>query len=396
MSSFAYLIVGGGMAADAAIAGIREVDAQGPIGLIGDEAHPPYNRPPLSKGLWKDKPLHSIWRREGNDEAILHLGRRAVGVDLAQKQVVDDRGAVYSFKKLLLATGGRPRRLTEENEQVVHYRTLDDYLRLQRLTEGHQRFAVVGAGFIGAEIAAALASIGKHVVMIFPDAAINGRMFPAELAGFLNDYYRQRGVELLPQHRVLKLEKHPGHVSLTLRGPSGGEANVAAEAVVVGVGIEPDVQLAQAAGLAVDDGIRVDPTLATNHPDVFAAGDVASFYQPALGRYLRVEHEDNANNMGHAAGRAMAGASVEYHHLPFFYSDLFDLGYEAVGDVDCRLAMVADWKEPNRQGVVYYLHEGRVRGVLLWNVWEKVEEARALIAQGGPLKPDDLKGRIAS
>jgi NADPH-dependent 2,4-dienoyl-CoA reductase/sulfur reductase-like enzyme len=170
---------------------------------------------------------------------------------------------------------------------------------------------------------------------------------------------------------------------------------VAADGVVAGIGIDPQVTLARAAGLVVEDGIRVDRSLKTSSPDVFAAGDVASFYNPALGKWLRVEHEDNANTMGRMAGRAMAGAQVAYGHLPFFYSDLFDLGYEAVGEVDARLTTFSDWKEPFREGVIYYLRDQRVRGVLLWNVWGKVDAARQLISEPGPFGPEDLRGRIS-
>jgi 3-phenylpropionate/trans-cinnamate dioxygenase ferredoxin reductase subunit len=147
----------------------------------------------------------------------------------------------------------------------------------------------------------------------------------------------------------------------------------------------------------VDHGILVDESLRTSAPEVYAAGDVARFYNPDLDKYLRVEHEDNANTMGRAAGRAMAGASDPYHHLPFFYSDLFDLGYEAVGELDPSLELIADWQEePYRKGVVYYLREGRVRGVLLWNLWEQVDAARALIRQPGPFRAGDLMGRLAT
>ena len=127
---------------------------------------------------------------------------------------------------------------------------------------------------------------------------------------------------------------------------------------------------------------------------IYAAGDVANFHNPALDSRLRVEHEDNANTMGRVAGRAMGGEPEPYHHLPFFYSDLFELGYEAVGDTDPRLETFSDWKEPFREGVVYYLKNGRVRGVLLWNTWGQVDHARALIAETGPFRPGDLKGRL--
>ena len=155
--------------------------------------------------------------------------------------------------------------------------------------------------------------------------------------------------------------------------------------VIAGLGIVPSVELARQAGLTVSDGIEVDERLRTSQPEIYAAGDVAQFFNPALGKRMRVEHEDNANTMGKVAGQNMAGADLRYDHLPFFYSDLFDLGYEAVGDVDARHETVVDWKEEFREGVVYYLDGGRVRGVLLWNTWGQVDAARALIAAAWPV-----------
>jgi NADPH-dependent 2,4-dienoyl-CoA reductase/sulfur reductase-like enzyme len=169
---------------------------------------------------------------------------------------------------------------------------------------------------------------------------------------------------------------------------------IVVDGVVAGVGIEPNVELAQTVGLKVENGIVVDEFLRTSQSDIHAAGDVAVFFNPALGKRIRVEHEDNANSMGRLAGRNMAGKSEAYHHLPFFYSDMFDLGYEAVGELDTRLEIFADWKRLNEEGVIYYLQNGRVRGVLLWNVWDQVEAARQLIAEPGPFTVKDLEGRL--
>jgi 3-phenylpropionate/trans-cinnamate dioxygenase ferredoxin reductase subunit len=396
MPNYTYLIVGGGMTADAAVGGIREVDPSGPIGLLSAESHPPYNRPPLSKGLWKGKPLEKIWRHTDERPGVtLHLGRTARHLDLQNKRVTDEQGSVYGYDKLLLATGGTPRRLPFGGEEIIYFRTLDDYQRLRDLTRLGRRFAVIGGGFIGSEVAAALAMNGKEVVMAFPEDWIGHRMFPPDLAAFLNAYYRQKGVEIIPGSLVSGLQARGGRLDLKIQSAQGqGEREIEVDGVVAGIGIQPNVELAQAAGLEVEDGIRVDASLRTSHPDVYAAGDVANFANPALGRRLRVEHEDNANTMGRLAGQAMAGRAVSYDHLPFFYSDLFDLGYEAVGEVDSRLETVADWKEPHRKGVVYYLRDGRVRGVLLWNVWEQVDAARKLIAEPGPIHPEHLKGRL--
>jgi NADPH-dependent 2,4-dienoyl-CoA reductase/sulfur reductase-like enzyme len=231
--------------------------------------------------------------------------------------------------------------------------------------------------------------------MAFPEAGIGSRMFPHDLAQFLNNFYQQKGVEVLAGQLVNGLETRAGRPVLKTRNAQGqGEREVLADGVVAGIGIQPNVELAQAAGLEVENGIRVDASLRTSHPDIYAAGDVANFYNPALDRRLRVEHEDNANTMGQLVGQAMAVRTVTYDHLPFFYSDLFELGYEAVGEVDSRLETVADWKEPYREGVIYYLRDGRVRGVLLWNVWEQVDAARKLIAERGPFRPESVKGRL--
>jgi NADPH-dependent 2,4-dienoyl-CoA reductase/sulfur reductase-like enzyme len=395
MPNYKYLIVGGGMTAGAAIGGIREVDPDGSIGLVGAEAHPPYNRPPLSKALWKGKPLNSIWREFDDNGVTPHLGRQAQTLDPSAKRLTDDQGTVYAFEKLLLATGGTPRRLPFGGDDIIYFRTLDDYERLRALANQGQRFAIIGGGFIGSEIAAALTTNGKKVVMAFPGIGIGSRIFPADLPRFLNDFYRQKGVEVLAGETVTALEIRGGlPVLKTTNSQNRASREMEVDAVVAGIGIQPNVELAKAAGLQVDDGIRVDSGLRTSHPAIYAAGDVANFYNPALDRRLRVEHEDNANMMGKMAGQAMAGRTVSYDYLPSFYSDLFELGFEAVGEVDARLDTVADWKELNREGVVYYMRDGRVRGVLLWNVWDQVDSARKLIAEAGPFRAEDLRGRL--
>jgi NADPH-dependent 2,4-dienoyl-CoA reductase/sulfur reductase-like enzyme len=163
-----------------------------------------------------------------------------------------------------------------------------------------------------------------------------------------------------------------------------------ADAVVAGIGVSPDLALAESAGITVSDGIEVDEGFRTSAPEVWAAGDVARFPSAALGERMRVEHEDAALSMGRAAGLSMAGEAVRYTHLPFFYSDLFDLGYEAVGKLDARLETVASWKTEGREGVIYYLDGNRVRGVLLWGIFGQVDAARALIERGSPIPRDEL------
>ncbi len=393
MTHYTYLIIGGGMTAHAAIRGIREVDSDGSIALFSEESDPPYKRPPLTKKLWAGKRLETVWSKMDGLGVEMHLGRTINAVDPGNKSVTDTQGTEYTFDKLLLATGGTPRRLPFGGDDIIYYRTLQDYLRLRALTERGERFAVIGGGFIGSEVAAALAMNGKNVVMLLPEAGLGARLYPPDLVEFLTGFYREKGVEVLTGERAVGLEKRGDQ--LALKTESGKE--IVVDGVVAGIGIEPNVQLAREAGLEVangNGGITVDDLLRAGHPDIFAAGDAALFCDPLLGTIRRVEHEDNANTMGKAAGRNMAGANETYQHSPFFYSDLFELGYEAVGELDPRLETVADWKEPYREGVVYYLRDGRVRGVLLWNVWGQVEAARRLIAEPEPFRAEDLKGRL--
>ncbi len=395
MPSYKYLIVGGGMTAAAAIGGIREVDLTGSIGVITSEEHPPYNRPPLSKALWKGAPFDSIWRAAADDTLTYHEGRTARELDVHGKRVTDDQGTVYDFEKLLLATGCRTRTLPFGQDQIIYFRTVDDYQRLRSMSEHGDHFAVIGGGFIGSEIAAALAMNGKKVTLIFPDEFVGSRMYPAQLGMSLNALYRERGVEIIANAKVTGCESRAGKSVLTVHDDqTGTQREIVVDGVVAGVGVEPNVELAQAAGLTVDKGIRVDASLRTSNPDIYAAGDVASILNPALNEWRRVEHEDNANTMGAHAGIAMAGRTVSYDHLPFFYSDIFEMGYEAVGEVDSRLDMITDWKTPFSEGVIYYLKEGEVRGVLAWNLYGLMDGARRLVGSSTQIRSSDREGRL--
>lgn len=247
-----------------------------------------------------------------------------------------------------------------------------------------------GGGFIGSEIAAALAMNNKRVTMIFPETGIGARVYPPSLVEFLNSYYREKGVTLITGETIRSVQ--PAGAKTAVTTSNGTE--IQADGVVAGLGILPNAELAFEAGLSVDNGIVVDGQLRTSNPDIYAAGDVANFYNVLLAERTRVEHEDNASVMGEMAGRNMAGQSDEYRHLPFFYSDLFDLGYEAVGKLDASLDIIEDWKEPFRKGVVYYLRDGQVRGVLLWNTWGQVSAATDLIAEKATHSRETLTGRI--
>lgn len=390
MKHYKYLIIGGGLAGDAATRGIRELDADGSIGLISTEPDPPYMRPNLSKGLWKGRPIEKIWRKT-EERAELNLGRKVTSLDPKKKSLRDDKGDEYTYDKLLLATGGSPTHLPFGSGDIIYFRDFQDYQHLRKMADEKEHFVVIGGSFIGSEIAAALTLVGKKVKMVFPGDAITGSIFPSDLAHFLNDYYRQKGVDVINNDSVASVQKEENR--LTVRTKSG--RLIQTDGIVAGVGIQPNLDLAKEAGLKVDDGIIVNERLETSLPDIYAAGDAANFFHSALEKRTRVEHEDNAVHMGKLAGQNMAGASETYTHTPMFYSDLFDLGYEAVGKMSSKMETVADWQEePFKKGVVYYLDDGRVRGVLLWNVWKQVDNARTLMMEKGPFKAEDLMGRI--
>jgi NADPH-dependent 2,4-dienoyl-CoA reductase/sulfur reductase-like enzyme len=253
-----------------------------------------------------------------------------------------------------------------------------------------RKAVVLGGGFIGSEIAAALNVNQVDVTLVFPAAHLCAHVFPEDLGEAIDAYYAERGVKVVPKDKAAAIER----VGTGFRVRTASGLALDADVVVAGIGIRPASDLADASGLKTSNGISVDGRLRTSAPDVYAAGDVASFPYAALGTETRVEHWDNALNQGLCAGRNMAGARDPYTHMPYFFSDLFEFGYEAVGEVTPKLETFADWRETHRTGVIYYLKEGRVRGAMLCNVWDKLDAARELIRKGEQHQPDGLRGAI--
>jgi len=390
MAHYNHIIIGAGMTGDSAVKGIRSIDKKASIAVIGSEKNKPYDRPPLTKKLWKGDHLESIWRKTLEENLHFYLGRNVTAIDAKMKHVTIDGKEEVTYDKLLLATGGTVRKLEFKAEGIIYYRTVEDYLKLCDLTNSKNNFLIVGGGFIGSELAAALSIHKKKVTMIFPEGSIGEKNYPKGLSNFITEYYKKKGVTLLSSDAVQDIAGSTDN--FLVKTKSGKELHF--DSVIAGIGITPNTKLAESIGLSIDNGIHVDEYCMTSDPNIFAAGDVANFYNPALGKRIRIEHEDNANKMGECAGRNMAGEEVKYDYLPNFYSDLFDLGYEAIGEMDSRHEMVEDWKEENKEGIIYYLDSGRIRGVLLWNVWEQIPNARALIGAPGPFTIDNLKGLI--
>lgn len=386
-----YLIIGGGMTADAAIRGIREHDLEGKITLVSKEDVPPYDRPPLSKGLWtKKKKVDQIWRGTEKFNIDFHLGREILTLDPVQNACTDDDDSTYHYEKLLLATGGSPIQLKEDTGEVIYFRTYADYERLRKLANERQSFVIIGGGYIGSEVAAALNMEGKQVTMIFPEDGICARLLPSAMSLQVNEMYENKGVRVHPGHMVSSVVKKGNQ--MVVETESG--LTIEADAVVAGLGIRPNTRLAESAGIKTEGGILVDSSLKTSQPNIYAAGDVIRYFNPALNRAIRTEHEENANLSGLMAGAAMTGQTVAYTHLPFAYSDLFELGFEMIGIIDPRLALVGDWQDPYRTGVVYYYEGSRIVGVLLVNLWGRIDKARALIESKNQPPPQDIRGYI--
>ncbi|HUI46944.1 MAG TPA: FAD-dependent oxidoreductase [Nitrospirota bacterium] len=397
-AAYTYIIIGSGLAGVSAMDGIRERDNKGGILLIGAEKHLPYDRPPLSKKLWfGKKKVEEIFLHDQSyydrKDVTLASGVSVTSIDAKQKSITTNKGNTYYYQKLLLATGGVPRTMNlpgGDLEGIFYFRTLDDYLRLRQESSEGKTAVVVGGGFIGSELAAALTINRVKVTMIYPEPVLVSRVFPGYLGKAIRDDYLNRGVTLLAGEKPASFSKK-GNEFIT-RTESGKE--ITSDMVVVGIGIVLSLDLPRKAGLQTANGIIVDEYLQTSLPDIYAAGDNAFFPYRALGKQMRVEHWDNALNQGKWAGRNMAGAGMPYTYMPYFFSDLFDFGYEAVGEVDSQLETFADWQKENEKGVIYYLRDGKVRGAIMCNVWDKVDAARTLIQADQRVTKKSLRGMI--
>lgn len=388
-----YVIVGGGMTADSAARGIRESDPQAKIKIIGSELDPPYERPPLTKGLWTGKSIDDIWRNTEETGVELLLGRTIERVVPDKQVVVDDQRTEHPYGKLLLATGASPRKLGFKSGRIVYYRTIADYRHIREQVLKGGRAIVIGGGFIGAEITAALTMNNIQVSMVFPERGINAGIFPKGLSDKITAYYRDKGVEIHSGVKPSEIEDEDGDFRAVLEDGEIIEADFA----IAGIGVEPNTKLASDAGLDVDDGILVDSQCRTSNPDIFAAGDCARFHSSLLAADMRVEHEDNANTMGKAAGRCMAGEEMGYDYLPMFYSDLFDLGYEAIGNTDSALETIEFWKDDDYgKGIVFYADGQDLCGAVFWNVWDMVDKFKELLKESQSADRGRLKDWVAA
>ena len=396
----AYVIVGGGLAAAKAVEGIRESDSDGTIVLVTQEDRLPYERPPLSKGALKgDDPYDSAYTHDAqwyaDHDVELRLGTAATSLDVGAHTVTLDGGQVLGYERLLLATGSRPRTLDvpgADLDGVLYLREMPDSVALQkRLTKG-ARIVIVGAGWIGLEVASAAIQAGAHVTVVEPQSAPLLAVMGEQVGGWFASLHRGHGVEFRFGDGVARIEGD-GTVSAVIT--TSGDT-IPADAVVVGVGITPDTRLAEGTDITVDNGIVTDPALRTSAEGVWAAGDVANWRSTTLDTNVRVEHWANANDGGLAAGRSMAGQDVTYDPIPFFFSDQYDIGLEYAGHVprDSGAEVVlrgdpsgnefmAFWVVPEGAGV-------RVLAGMHVNVWDTIDAVQSLVRERTVVERDRL------
>jgi 3-phenylpropionate/trans-cinnamate dioxygenase ferredoxin reductase component len=403
------VVVGGGLAGAKAVETLRAEGYVGGVTVVAREEHLPYERPPLSKEYLRGEasrdavfPLDAAWYPEHDVELL--TGTTATGIDVAESTVTLDDGRVLAYEKLLLAPGSKPRTLPvpgADLEGVRYLRTLDDSDRLaasfaSAAQEGTGRLAIVGDGWIGLEVAAAARSAGLEVSVVGRGAHPLERVLGPEMGELYGQLHAEHGVHL---HRRAQATAITGDGRATGVALADG-THVEADLVLVAVGAAPDVGLAEAAGLAADSatgGVVASATLQTTDPDVFVAGDVASVPYPRYGRAIRVEHWATALTQGPHAARSMLGATDPYPELPYFFSDQYDVGMEYLGYVagpDAYDEVVVSGSVPDRELVAFWLRSGRVEAGMAVNVWERVEDVKALIHRDGPVDRAELEGFV--
>jgi NADPH-dependent 2,4-dienoyl-CoA reductase/sulfur reductase-like enzyme len=393
-----FVVVGAGLAGASAVRELREGGFLGRIRLIGAEAHRPYIRPPLSKDyLSGSADRESVfvdpeaWYVENSIELL--QSTTVTAVHPVEHLLHVDNAAPIGYDRLLLATGSAPRRLTIPNADLggVHYlRTLDDSETLHALlAEGGRRLVLIGSGWIGMEVAATARTLGNEVTILERNPIPLANALGDELGAMFADLHTENGVDLRPSVVVESITGTDGRATGVVL--VGGEV-IPADLVLVAVGAIPNIGLADAAGLAVEDGVLVDASLKTSGPDIYAAGDVANAYHPVAGMRLRSEHWANALNGGKAAARSMLGEEVSYDDIPYFYTDQFDLGmeYSGFGPQTQGAGVVYRGNRAGREFIAFWLSEGRVVAGMNVNVWDVNDAVQGIIRRANLVDPARL------
>ncbi|MGK5088512.1 FAD-dependent oxidoreductase [Bdellovibrionota bacterium FG-2] len=399
---YKYIVIGAGLAGASAIEGIREVDPDGSILLLGSEKHPPYHRPPLSKQLWPNRsPNKSNEKSKLADIFIFNkdyflknkihwkFGTRALSIDREKKSLTDNFSTTYHYHKLLLTTGGEPRVLDVPGgnlSSLCYFRTLDDFTHLFKEAQHGKNVLVVGGGLLGCELAEALTNNGLEVTMLFPESTLCAKVFPEDLGRSLLQRFREHGIHICTEDRAISFEKKKDNHILTR---TFSDRELLSDLVVVSAGISPEDALGKTAGLLATHGYDVNESGQTSDPDIYAAGDCCNFPCAALNECLRFEHWEHAKNQGKLIGRNAAMPAPEimapvadsqaYTTLPSFSTTLCGVHFECIGDLETHLVTTAEWDVEYERGILYYLGDGKIRGVITCNIANKMNWARELI-----------------
>ena len=394
MTDRTLVIVGASVAGAKAAEAARATDFDGRVVLVGNEHEPPYERPPLSKTVLRGEAAPETTRVHDEDFYVandieLLTGRTVEALEVDTGRVRLDGNEQVPFSALVLATGAAPRRLDVPGVDLagVHYlRSIGDSRRLGDAVRGGGRVAVVGAGWIGSEVAASARQMGAEVVLIDRAPVPLQRVLGHEVGEVFRGLHADNGVQLRSETGVVEL-RGAGRVEQVVLSDGRTEA---ADVVVIGIGVIPRVGLAEAAGLKVDDGVVVDEHLRSSAPGVYAAGDVASAWHPHYRQRLRVEHWANALNQGATAGTNAAGGTDAYERLPYFFSDQYDLGLEYVGYGRPSDVVVVRGDRDQRELVAFWQRDGVVTAAMNVNVWDVVDDLKAIAASGRTLPADQL------
>lgn len=396
MADQTFVVVGAGLAGAKAVEALRDQGYAGRLVLVGAEDHLPYERPPLSKGYLtgdstiEDATVHDqAWYDEHDVE--LRLGQAATALDLAGHTLTVD-GQTLGYDKLLLATGSSPRRLDLPGADlagVLSLRTVEDSDRLRAAFDPEARVVFIGGGWIGLELAAAARKAGADVTVLESLELPLVRVLGPAMATVFADLHREHGVDLRTGVTVEEIEAAPGTEQVAAVRLADG-TRIPATVVVVGIGAAPNVELAEAAGLDVDNGVLVDAGGRSSDADVFAVGDLANAEHPVLGTRIRVEHWANALNQPATVATAMLGGDASYENLPYFYTDQYDLGMEYVGRGDPDDDVVVRGDRDGREFLAFWLREGRVTAGMAVNVWDVIDDVKPLIASGAVVDVDRL------
>ena len=389
-----YVIVGAGIAGGTAAETLRKQGFDDEVHLVGAEPHRPYDRPPLSKeflsGAKEEEKLFFKTEDFYAEQSIeLHLGTEAKALDASSKTLILANGASLRYDKLLLATGSRVKTLPIPGSDLegVHYlRTIDDSRAIAQAMNGASRAVIVGAGFIGSEVAAVCKTAGLEVIVLEIQPQPMAHILGEEMGAIYANLHTSRGIDLRLREGISEIRGNTrAEQVVTDQGNS-----IDCDFVVIGVGISPDTSIAESAGLGVDSGVLVNEFCQTSHPDIYAAGDVTNWYHPGLGHRLRVEHWDNALNQGAAAAKSMLAAPEPYSPTLYFWSDQYDLNIQYLGHATewDKIAVRGDPAE--EKFTAFYLKDGSIHGALVVNNFRDIRPTRTLIGQKTPVDASSL------